>query len=202
MPAHTGLRRLLIAIGAVVAAALALVAGSILVSVPVSGVSMTPTLSDGDRIVVDPWSDPEIDRFDIVVAKFSTNGAQVVKRVIGLPGDRVKIEKVGIRTGIVSVQPGGMGPWQIVDNPAWNARWGPTASNCCTAAGKMTNVVTPQLVPDGMLFLIGDNFAASDDSRGHGWAPVELVRNTAAWRVYPIGAIGRIPAGVTLRPAT
>ncbi|MBJ8344041.1 signal peptidase I [Antrihabitans sp. YC2-6] len=201
MVTSTPARRVLLAIAAALAALLVAFVGVALLAVPIKGTSMEPTLHEGDRVVVNPFDrSPDVRRFSIVIGRFSRNGAEVVKRVIGLPGDRVRIEKIGVRPGIVSVQPGGTGPWQVVDNPAWHDRWGQSASNCCTDAGKLTNVATPQVVPPGMVFLLGDNFASSDDSRAHGFAPLELIRATTSWRIYPLGAIGRLSDDVTLTP--
>lgn len=198
---HRGLRRLGITVLALLVVLVLAGAGIVFLSVPVKGTSMEPTLRDGDRIMVSPFgSPPRVTRFSVVIGRFGQNGPEVVKRVIGLPGDRVEIEKVGVRDGIVRVQPGGTGPWLVVDNPAWRSRWGTLASNCCTTAGKMTNTVTAQIVPPGMLFLLGDNFERSDDSRAHGWAPASLVRSIATWRVYPLGAISRIADDVRLVP--
>ena len=195
-------RRLSLTLAAALALALVTFGGAALSSIPIRGTSMEPTLRDGDRIFINPFgSKPEIDRFAVVVGRFSKNGPEVVKRVIGLPGDMVRIDKIGVRVGVVAVQPGSTGPWLIVDNPAWTDRWGKASSNCCTVAGKLTNVVTPQRVPDGQLFLIGDNFAASDDSRAHGWAPVAFVRAVATWRSYPLTRVGGIADDVTLEPA-
>lgn len=196
------LRRLSLVVAAVLAMALVTFAGAALSSIPIRGTSMEPTLRDGDRIFINPFgSAPEIDRFAVVVGRFSKNGPEVVKRVIGLPGDMVRIDKIGVRLGVVAVQPGGTGPWMIVDNPAWTDRWGKASANCCTIDGKLTNIVTPQRVPDGQMFVLGDNFAASDDSRAHGWAPIEFVRAVATWRSYPLTSVGRIADDVMLKPA-
>ena len=58
----------------------------------VNGVSMQPTLSDGDNLIVDKLSyrfhDP--DRFDIIVFP-QEDGRYFIKRIIGLPGETVQI---------------------------------------------------------------------------------------------------------------
>ena len=60
----------------------------------VNGVSMQPTLSDGDNLIVDKLSyrfhDPE--RFDIIVFPFQfQDNTYYIKRIIGLPGETVQI---------------------------------------------------------------------------------------------------------------
>ena len=62
----------------------------------VNGVSMQPTLSDGDNLIVDKLSyrfhDP--DRFDIIVFH-QEDGRYFIKRIIGLPGESVRIDEDG-----------------------------------------------------------------------------------------------------------
>lgn len=64
----------------------------------VSGDSMEPTLSDGDNLIVDKltyrFQDPE--RFDIIVFPFQyAEKTYYIKRIIGLPGETVKIDEEG-----------------------------------------------------------------------------------------------------------
>lgn len=71
----------------------------------VDGPSMEPTLNSGERVLVQKLSktrasisgDPYApNRYDIVVVKPPAGGKQVIKRVIGLPGDRVVIVGGGV----------------------------------------------------------------------------------------------------------
>lgn len=61
----------------------------------VSGGSMEPFLSDGDRIRVDTlfWKASGLKRYDVVAAEMTAGGEEkaVVKRVVGLPGETVRI---------------------------------------------------------------------------------------------------------------
>lgn len=64
----------------------------------VDGISMEPTLYDGDNLVVEKFTylfkDPE--RFDIVVFPFQyEENTYYIKRVIGLPGETVQIDEKG-----------------------------------------------------------------------------------------------------------
>lgn len=64
----------------------------------VSGSSMESTLSDGNNLIVDKLSynfkDPE--RFDIIVFKYQhKENTYYIKRIIGLPGETVQIDKDG-----------------------------------------------------------------------------------------------------------
>lgn len=53
----------------------------------VNGPSMPPSLDDGTFFIGARWAKP--DYRDIVVINFSAFGEPIIKRVIGLPGDRV-----------------------------------------------------------------------------------------------------------------
>jgi signal peptidase I len=77
-----------LALGAVVAAVLA-VRRARLEPMLVKGGSMRPTLGPGQRIAVAPLVRPP-DRGDLVVLR-SPRHLEVVKRVVGLPGERVRL---------------------------------------------------------------------------------------------------------------
>ena len=63
----------------------------------VSGSSMYDTLEDGDNLWIDKvsyrFSDPK--RFDIVVFPYQDSSVYYIKRIIGLPGERIRIEQDG-----------------------------------------------------------------------------------------------------------
>ena len=64
----------------------------------VSGASMETTLSDGDQLIVDKISyqfrEPE--RFEIIVFPYQYEaGTYYIKRIIGLPGETVRIDQNG-----------------------------------------------------------------------------------------------------------
>lgn len=177
------------------------VVGTAVVAVRVDGVSMEPTLRSNDRIVVVPTRGTP-HRFDVVVARFSPTGPESVKRVIAVPGDRVSIARRG-NTGVaVRVRPAGSTQRWTVVNPAWQDRTPKATQPCCTATGTASGDESERTVPPGQLFLLGDNLAQSDDSRRAGWVPESLVQGTVRWRVYPLGAVGSIDAGVTMTAAS
>lgn len=64
----------------------------------VIGSSMEPTLSDGDNLIVDKityrFREPE--RFDIIVFPYQyTKNTYYIKRIVGLPGEKVRIDEEG-----------------------------------------------------------------------------------------------------------
>jgi signal peptidase I len=189
---------------AVVAAAgvlvVAIVAAAVL-SVRVEGSSMRPTLRPGDRLLLRPFSGGHTpERFALVVARFSAGGPRVVKRVIGLPGDRVEIARGPDGAPLVEVQPAGAGPWLRVSDPAWVGQWSDLLTACCQLDGRLAAGSTPAMVPAGMLFLLGDAPAASQDSRSLGWAPAHLLAGVVQWRIYPLSELGRPGGQITLSP--
>ena len=65
----------------------------------VVGSSMESTLSDGDNLIVDKityrFQDPE--RFDIIVFPFKyEKNTYYIKRIIGMPGEKIRIDSEGV----------------------------------------------------------------------------------------------------------
>lgn len=115
--------------------------------------SMEPTLRPGQRLVVRRLRRTErVSRGDIVLVRSPELGRVVVKRAIGLPGERIELG----RDGGVRVD------GRLLAQPYARPARGPTATYA---------------VPEGRLFLLGDNRAASSDSRTwrEPYLPVEAV---------------------------
>lgn len=113
--------------------------------VMVSGVSMQPTLREGDLMLLGllPHT-PQ--RGDIVVMQKQEFSEQAfVKRVIAVEGDVVDID---FRTGAVTVN------GEVLDEPYINE-----------ATHAALDWTGPQTVPEGCLFVMGDNRNHSNDSR-------------------------------------
>ena len=66
-----------------------LIRSFIVTPVRVSGTSMYPTLDNGQVLILNKL-DKDYERMDIVV--FDYNGERLIKRVIALPGEKIKIE--------------------------------------------------------------------------------------------------------------
>lgn len=175
-------------VGAAVAAfvALVLVVAALAFSVTVDGTSMEPTLRDGDRMLLEFWTHDEIERFDVVEADapsaVSGGGTRILKRVIGMPGDRVSIS----RDARVLVRAAGEDETYVVENPAWSAE-----------AGAELEWLT---VPEGAYWLLGDNWSASTDSRSFGFVDADAVHGRVVFRMLPLGRNGMITRDVRLAP--
>jgi signal peptidase I len=130
--------------------------------VRVDGFSMRPTLEDGEYILVNKlaYKTGEPVRGDIVVFIFPINPQEdLIKRVIGLPG-----ETVSIHNGIVSVNGVPLTEPYIAGPPAYDGDW---------------------IVPAGQLFVLGDNRNDSRDSHQWGLLPVENVIGRAVLIYWP-----------------
>ena len=136
----------------------------------VRGSSMAPRIHDGDRILIDHFSYmlTPVDRGDIVVLKYPLDPTvDYIKRVIGLPGDRVVLERGRVFVNGVEV----LEPY--VDDP--------------DSYTDMDVEVLP-----AHFFVLGDNRKRSCDSREFGQVPMDYVRGKVDLRVWPPARIGRI----------
>ena len=115
----------------------------------VDGASMQPTLETGEFVIVNKlaYMLGKVQVGDVIVFHFPRDPEQeYIKRVIGLPGDRVTVQD-----GIVSVNGQPLNEDYIAAPPAYESTW---------------------KVPADSLFVLGDNRNNSSDS--HNWGPVPL----------------------------
>lgn len=141
--------------------------------------SMSPTLHIGDRIVVDKLSYDfhSVHRGDIIV--FSrpprlqdTSIPDLVKRVIGLPGERIASGPHG--EVLINGKPISQ-PWLTPQ-----------------AKADPGIAITPQTIPKGYYFVMGDNRGASEDSRYFGPIAGSSIVGHAILRFWPLSRIGSI----------
>ena len=120
----------------------------------VESISMQPTLYPGDYVIVNKLAyrfsgSPE--RGDVIVFRYPPNPEAIpyIKRVVGLPGDQIHIAdgKVSIN-GQLTIEP--------------------YLTVATTRGGDWT-------VPDGQLFVMGDNRNNSSDSRTWGFVPFDNI---------------------------
>jgi signal peptidase I len=142
--------------------------------------SMEPTLQVGDRVLVNKvsYDIDDVDRGDIVVfERPDTWGAgdidDLIKRVIGLPGDRIAVVD-----GVIQID------GEPLDEP-----WLPDGVTTPSFFNE-SGCVPECTVPEGFLFVLGDNRGNSDASNHFGPLDFEQVVGRAFVRVWPIGDIG------------
>ncbi|KRC52835.1 MULTISPECIES: signal peptidase I [unclassified Nocardioides] len=189
-------------------AAILVVIAVLAFSVKVSGHSMDPTLADGDRLLVNPFGSDDVHRFDIVETTLGDREIPLVKRVIGMPGDRIRAT-ADTDPPVVRIKPAGEDEEYVVDNPAWSGRVGEKTGPCCAEdgtsgtpgqqAGGELGWVT---VPEGHYWVVGDNWGGSDDSRTFGFVAADQVEARISFRVQPFGDLGRLRHEVRLVAAT
>jgi len=136
----------------------------------VRGSSMTPGIQDGDRILVEPWSYliGPIERGDVIVLRYPLDPEiDYIKRVIGLPGDRVTLAR-----GCVWVN------GELLEEPY-------------VASEDPSSTLTVE-VEAGHYFVLGDNRPRSSDSREFGLVAENLVRGRVDLRLWPPGRAGLV----------
>ncbi len=123
--------------------------------------SMRPTLSEGDLVLVRHGVE-ELRRMDVVAAADPVSGAPIVKRVVGLAGDRV-----GIEDGVLVVN-GNRRCESGIDPDLIDGVW-----------------FGPLTVPAGQVFVLGDAREASIDSREFGPVDLDDLVGVVQLRVWP-----------------
>ena len=127
----------------------------------VEGTSMYSTLDTGDRVFVNKLSyrlhDPN--RGDVVVLHELTGTTQrdLIKRVIALPGDEIRMENCEI---FIDEDPNDSLPAQRLIEPYLD----PTI----VTPGNCGQSIQPRVIGEGQVWVMGDNRAGSQDSRALG----------------------------------
>lgn len=141
--------------------------------------SMEPTLQENDRVLANKLADgiSDLNRGDVIVfQRVEAESAgpdgdvkDLIKRVIGLPGDVVEA-----RDGVVYVNGTRLDESYLEDG---------------TQTGRLDE---PVEVPEGHVFVMGDNRSNSHDSRNFGFVPDENIVGRAFVRIWPPSRLGRL----------
>ncbi len=132
--------------------------------VKVNGSSMAPTLRGGEIMILNKRS--KIKRFDIVVLKIDEQPDNLIKRVIGMPGEEIEIRS---ETIYINDKP-------IEDN---------------YGAGHTYDIDKIKL-KDDEYYVLGDNRQISMDSRIFGPVKREDIKGTTKYIVYPFNKFGKV----------
>ena len=138
--------------------------------------SMRPTFLEGDRIFVDKISyrfkPPQ--RGDIIVFKYPLDRKKdFVKRLVGLPGDKIKID-----SGKLVIN------GKEMDDPPFSEHYYYNRDDW--QYGKEGQVV---VVPEKNYFAMGDNSAQSSDSRYWGFVPEKNLVGKAFFIWWPLNRV-------------
>jgi len=136
----------------------------------VEGISMEPSLHEGQFVVVNRmayrWNEAE--RGDIIVFRFPLNPSRrFIKRVIGLPGNTVTI-----RGGDVYIDGQILDEPYLAATPRYDGEW---------------------IIGPDELFVLGDNRNNSSDSQNWGPLPIEEIIGKAVLVYWPPSEAGLIP---------
>ena len=145
----------------------------------VDGKSMEPTLHDGNLLMVNKlvYDFAEVNRFDVIV--FHANKQEdYVKRVIGVPGDTIEYKEDKLYLNGQVREERYLDPYR------------PDDGEPLTGDFTLEEVTGRQQVPEGMLFVMGDNRRESLDSRYFGFVPIETVVGKVDIRYWPFSQMG------------
>ncbi len=151
----------------------------------VNGSSMRPTLTNGDRLIVNKFvktkagNDYLPRRGQIVVFDSKLEGKSLIKRVIALPG-----EKISMKDGRFTVK-----------NDQYPNGFDPDASYEDRLPKNDSTDFDEEVVPEGHIFVSGDNRAPGQslDSRNQlGFVPLSELVGTASVRYFPLDESGRL----------
>ncbi|MBI4974173.1 signal peptidase I [Candidatus Roizmanbacteria bacterium] len=143
----------------------------------VKGASMDPTFNSGDYIFTSKvtYKFRGYNRGDVIVFKSPKNpDIEYIKRIIGLPGDKVMVKDSEVYVNGIKLTEG----YISAKTNLWE-----------NGFSKNGEAVT---VPDGYLFVMGDNRPRSSDSREFGPVPEDSVIGQVFYRYFPSTKIGSI----------
>lgn len=181
--------------------------------------SMIPTLAIGDQIFVNKWvyglrvpftSIRMVDfappkNGDVVVFIFPNEPHEdFIKRVVGVPGDTVEIRRGVIYVNDIEVVREPRGKMDVWDRETNSSVWSQQHSIAYTehmndkrytvledpAVSQRSNNWGPRKVPEGHIFVMGDNRDHSYDSRAWGMVPLQNVLGRAMFVWWSWGKDG------------
>ncbi|WP_096188061.1 signal peptidase I [Evansella halocellulosilytica] len=151
------------------------VRGFVFTNYIVYGQSMMPTINDGERIIVNKigYEIQEPDRFDLIIFH-ATEETDYIKRVIGLPGDHIAYEDDTL----------------LVNGEAFDEDFlmhykEEHVDNIYTDNFTLEDITGYATVPEGHVFVLGDNRQNSVDSRQIGFVELEDIVGKANMAYWP-----------------
>ncbi len=142
--------------------------------VDVDGSSMYDTLSSGDKVIVTNFMYTPKNNDIIVISHGAEYSNPIIKRVIATEGQTIQLDYENERIIVDGI---------VIDEPYLNNS---------TFDGNIGNNEIPEVVPEGKVFVMGDNRKVSMDSRSTeiGLIDVENVIGKAQFIAFPFGDFG------------
>lgn len=123
----------------------------------------------GDYLFVNTLDRP--DHGDIIVFHATpniSNNSELIKRVIGLPGDAIRAQN-----GVLYRKNAGADSFEVVEEPYLGEVWTETFPSPGEKRGYIVDGCI--VVPAGMVFVMGDHRSVSSDSRSFGPIPMDSI---------------------------
>jgi signal peptidase I len=140
--------------------------------VKVEGTSMLPALDDQERIFINKfvYSFEPIERGDVVVFRYPRDPSKsYIKRVIAIPGDRVRIDDGEVYVNQHRLREPCV-PTEFADDRS----------------------LPETVVPRGAYFLLGDHRSSSSDSRDFGPVSGRYIYGKAVFGYWPVDKLGLV----------
>jgi signal peptidase I len=141
--------------------------------VKVEGTSMMPGLEDQERIFINQFVyrfTGTISRGDTIVFWFPHDTSKsYIKRVIALPGDRVRIDEGRVYVNAQAVEETYVPP-EYRDHQS----------------------IPDQVIPEKCYFVLGDHRSSSNDSRSWGTVPRDHIFGKAVFVYWPLDKMGAL----------
>ncbi len=142
--------------------------------VKVEGTSMMPALTDQERIFINKFvyrfHIGDIGRGDMIVFWYPNDPTKsYVKRVVGLPGDRIQVDRGKVIVNDTQLQEAYV-PEEYRDELS----------------------MAPRTIPDEEYFVLGDHRSSSNDSRSWGTVPRRYIYGKAVFVYWPLGKVGML----------
>ncbi len=148
--------------------AVALIRIYIVTPVKVDGLSMYPTLSDNQVLLLKKYK-KTFKRFDIVVLDYQNN--KLVKRIIGLPGEHIEYNNGNLYVNGKKIDEKFL---EINNTDDFNIN------------------IFNETIPDDYYFVMGDNRPNSKDSRIIGFIKKEDIEGKVDFSIFPLNKFGKI----------
>ena len=141
-----------------------LIRSFIVTPVRVNGQSMYPTLKGGEIMILNKLG--KVNRFDIVVLKIESEEDNLIKRIIGMPGETVEIKNNEI----------------YINDKVLKDKYG----------YGLTYDIDKVTLGDDEYFILGDNRKISLDSRVFGTIKKDEIKGTTNFIIYPFKSFGKV----------
>lgn len=138
----------------------------IITPVRVVGSSMDKTLKEGEILLLEKI-DKKYKRYDIVVIK--ENNERIIKRIIGMPGESVKIVE-----GVIYIN------GEAIEDKYASSYTGDFS----------LDKFDLDVIPEDSYFVLGDNRIVSKDSRLLGPINKKKIQGKAIYRIWPFNKFG------------